>query len=58
MQIAALLAVLELAKAEDANAFKPELFCSALEKILCSQHAAPEVMSALISSYIQYLDIR
>lgn len=58
MQVAALTSVLELARASPSAAFQPKLFSAALQIMICSRHASADILAALNTTYLQYIDIR
>lgn len=57
-QLSALTAILELARANQAKAFEPELFCVALETIICSRHTSGDLLAVIANSFAEYCDLR
>ena len=58
LQLTALKAVLELARAGAGRAFEPYLFCAVLETIVCSIHASEEFLGVLCTNFADFIDIR
>lgn len=58
LQLTSLKAILELARSGNAKPFEPEVFCTALEVIICSTHTSIEFLSIVNSNFVDHCDIR
>ena len=58
MQLSALTAILELARAGQSKLFEPKLFVGALETMLCSKHTSEELLKLMSTHFVHYCDIR